>query len=653
MDKDTATGPEPTPCFGIQVIDQQTRRGVPLIELRTTNGVSHYTDSAGWIAFAEPGMMGTDVFFHVEGHGYSHPKDEHGFAAVVLHTTPGATAVVQVQRDNIAQRLYRITGAGIYRDSQLLGREAPVGAANVSICGQDSVLTARYRDRLFWVWGDTLPIPHPVQGNFKVTAGWSDLPGAGGMDPERGVDLHYIANSHFTKEMVPHPKGHDLHWISSLFVVRDTAGKEHLMAFCSRVIPPLTSHARMLLEYDDANEVFVQVGEDWPESDLTPSGHATRYVDAGIDYLVFQHGGRFIRVPADYDSVRRPEAYEYWTCLPARTQMSDTPPSPTRDAEGALLWQWRHATPATGQQEQSRLEELRHLNREERSFCVFDALTGKCITSHASSVFWNPWRRRWGLILCEVGGKPSHLGELWYAEADRLTGPYLYCCKIVSHKKYSFYNPLQHPEFAKEGGRVIFFEATYTTWFSGVEQPTPRYDYNQIMYKLELDDPRLRLPVAFYDAKVIGSNDSETAGAGICFAAAGGLPRSANLPPPAFFACDMPRTDTVPVYVVGDGEQRRLSLNPDADSTSAGDATPLFHALPIEKLRDSPVLVPLYEYTVRHTGERVYSTKRVYGSPSLRRTRAPICAVWCDPRTLPVKHTSAHRQEGRRKLAEV
>ena len=37
----------------------------------------------------------------------------------------------------------------------------------------------------------------------------------------------------------------------------------------------------------------------------------------------------------------------------------------------------------------------------------------------------------------------------------------------------------------------IFFEGTYTTSFSGNPTPTPRYDYNQIMYRLELDDPRL------------------------------------------------------------------------------------------------------------------------------------------------------------------
>jgi hypothetical protein len=40
---------------------------------------------------------------------------------------------------------------------------------------------------------------------------------------------------------------------------------------------------------------------------------------------------------------------------------------------------------------------------------------------------------------------------------------------------------------------VIYFEGTYNELISGAKQATPRYDYNQIMYRLDLDDPRLKL----------------------------------------------------------------------------------------------------------------------------------------------------------------
>ena len=47
--------------------------------------------------------------------------------------------------------------------------------------------------------------------------------------------------------------------------------------------------------------------------------------------------------------------------------------------------------------------------------------------------------------------------------------------KIVQHNQYNFYNVVQHPLFEQEGGRVIYFEGTYTDSFSGAKEKTPRY----------------------------------------------------------------------------------------------------------------------------------------------------------------------------------
>jgi hypothetical protein len=44
----------------------------------------------------------------------------------------------------------------------------------------------------------------------------------------------------------------------------------------------------------------------------------------------------------------------------------------------------------------------------------------------------------------------------------------------------------------QDGGRIIYFEGTYTSSFSDAKQDTPRYNYNQIMYRLRLDEPRLQ-----------------------------------------------------------------------------------------------------------------------------------------------------------------
>jgi len=76
------------PYFGIHVVDDRTGRGVPLIELRTINDIVFHTDSSGWIAFNEPGLMDREVYFAVSGPGYEFPKDGFGFRGVRLKTSP-------------------------------------------------------------------------------------------------------------------------------------------------------------------------------------------------------------------------------------------------------------------------------------------------------------------------------------------------------------------------------------------------------------------------------------------------------------------------------------------------------------------------------------------------------------------------------------
>ena len=48
--------------FKIIVVDEETGRGVPLVELRTTNNSRYYTDSNGIIAFDDPTLIGQPVF---------------------------------------------------------------------------------------------------------------------------------------------------------------------------------------------------------------------------------------------------------------------------------------------------------------------------------------------------------------------------------------------------------------------------------------------------------------------------------------------------------------------------------------------------------------------------------------------------------------
>ncbi|MDI9380866.1 MAG: hypothetical protein QM845_08280, partial [Verrucomicrobiota bacterium] len=116
---------------------------------------------------------------------------------------------------------------------------------------------------------------------------------------------------------------------------------------------------------------------------------------------------------------------------------------------------------------------------------------GQSVKPHTGSIAWNAFRKRWVTVFMQAFGKPSAFGELWYAEAKTPTGPWGKAVKVLSHENYTFYNPRLHPEFTPPDSPVLIFEGTYTMQFADRPPPTPRYDYNQILYRLDLDDPAL------------------------------------------------------------------------------------------------------------------------------------------------------------------
>ena len=88
----SAARSESSPFFAIQVLDEATGRGVPLVRLETTDKACYYTDSNGYVAFNEPGLMGEDVWFGVSSYGYEFPHESFGFRGVALKVTPGGRA---------------------------------------------------------------------------------------------------------------------------------------------------------------------------------------------------------------------------------------------------------------------------------------------------------------------------------------------------------------------------------------------------------------------------------------------------------------------------------------------------------------------------------------------------------------------------------
>ena len=422
--------------FGIRVVDAATGRGVPLVELRTTSDVVYVTNSAGWIAYDEPGLMGTKVWFSIKSHGYAYPKDGFGYSGTVLTPKAGEMVTIKLPRKNIAERLYRVTGQGIYRDSQLLGKPVPkgIGQINARVMGQDSVLVALYKGKLHWFWGDTSRPEYPL-GQFGTSGATSDPRD----NPDEAIRLRYFVDEKtgFSRPMFPNPKGPGPVWITGLAVVE---GGSKLVCFYSRMKDLGTCVERGLAVFNDTKACFEPVVEFDPKLPEPLTGHP--FLHDGWLYGSYGEGQPLpcIRVKPTLEALRSLKSYE-------------------QVAEPKLN--------------------------------LKDAATGASVGNHGGSVFWNAHRQRWVMIVLQKLGKASVVGEVWYAEAKTPTGPWDKAVQIVTHDKMDFYNVTQHPYFDR--GRYLYFEGTYVNTFSGNPEATPRYNYNQILYRLDLEEKRLRV----------------------------------------------------------------------------------------------------------------------------------------------------------------
>lgn len=479
--------------FRIEAVDAATGRGVPLVELKTTWNARYLTDNAGLVAFHEPGLMGQRVFFTITSHGYEFRKDGFGFAGVALEVKPGGSATLKLKRVNVAERLYRVTGPGGWRDTVLLGGRAPVREPllNAQVVGQDSVQPTLYRDQLYWFWGDTTAARHPL-GNFHTTGATTVPPTRGGLDPAAGVDLRYFTNADgFVRPMARLP-GEGMVWLDGVLTLPDAAGAQRLLAHYSRMKSLGERLEHGLVVWDDAKEQFEKLREfDNADHWRHPRNHALRWREDGMDWFLFLWPDRAVRVKAEWTALANPAAYETFTCLAVTHAGGKSSTNVLRHPDGGVAWAWRTNAFPLDTPTERRLVQSGQLKATEARFQLHDVDTGKPVTIHTGTVNSNAFRGCWIMIGVEQGGT-SFLGEVWYAEASSPLGPWGRAKQIVTHDRYSFYNPTHHAFFDQDGGRLIYFEGTYAQTFSGREEPTPFYDYNQIMYRLDLADPRLK-----------------------------------------------------------------------------------------------------------------------------------------------------------------
>jgi len=483
------TADPPAPIYAeIRVVDAATGRGVPLVELETVNGLRFVTDNAGRVAFGEPGLLDREVFFTVRSHGYEVKKDGFGFPGVRVTPAVGKVAEVKVTRRNLAERLCRLTGEGVHRDSVLLGHKVPPANPGL-VAGQDTVQAAVYRGKVYWFWGDTQQMKYPL-GLFRTAGATTPLfdPTDPKSDPAGGIAFHYFVDkAGFARAMMPLPeRPQGVIWIHAVFTVPDEAGKERLVGHYSRRKGLGEEYEQGVAVFDDEKAIFEPAKElPLKEKWRRPSGHPIVHAEAGQTWLLFGSPTPNVRVAATLKDVLDPAKYEAFTCAKA-----DGEPDVGKDDTPA--WRWQKELPPVDSKTEAAWVKAGKVKAEHARFCPADVKSGDRIVLHSGTVRWNPFRKAWVLVACQIGGKASYLGEVWYAEAKEPTGPFRKAVQVVTHDRQSFYNVCHHGFLDRDDGRTIHFEGTYTNDFSGNPDKTPRYNYNQVLYRLDLGNDALR-----------------------------------------------------------------------------------------------------------------------------------------------------------------
>lgn len=509
--------------FRISVLDGATGRGVPLVQLRTGNYISLWSDNAGNIAFNEPGMMDQPVFFSVLSDGYNFTggilpepikDDPRGTdPGIVLFTARGGNSTLFLNRTQIAQRMYRLTGGGRWRDTLLSGAALPPQAqgdrATIDpggVLGQDSVLTAVYKGQVYWMFGDSacarsaradncdsygmytvgatscLPL---LEGKTGSASCITDPPVLDYINEIQGGFLHM-------RPMMPIPPKKRNSWAGGLTVVRRGTPDE---SFFAHYYKPSNGGGSAdpdpiegIAKWNDSARHFEPVSV-WPQADNCPGlGQTVQQLsptDAKSGYVYYAGSGVDVRVPDTLVAVGAHSCSSFeiryengsWHRI-GHHSSSSSRPSSSSYSSGAPSRAAPYSPP----------EWL-----------------------GSGSVNWNTWAQRYVFLaagdtsaLHQSAGGSMHIAFSW-----TLDGPWVNGTRIGDHNISggSCYNGLQLPSLDAEGGRIVHIACTYTAmWSNTIVRPwvwstclfglggehqdcspvVPRYEYNNLVYRVDL-----------------------------------------------------------------------------------------------------------------------------------------------------------------------
>ena len=414
----------PAPC-GLTIVEKGSGRVVPALMFHTSFAMRCVTDNDGAIAIDAPDIIGKDTWFGIEGHGYELKKDFIGNAGFGVKSKPGGTERREVDREMKAVCLGRLTGSGIFAESQKLGRRKDW--REPGDMRRYDVQCVPLGSRVLWIWNRALM----ADGSSACVVGGTTDP-AELTQPEPPVVPSYKPVPGEKELFAPLFEKPD--WkvsLSGVAMLPDSAGKRHLVAVYTRYDSDEKAMEMGLCEFVKARRRFCVVKALWERDgrqdvsreDL-PVGHAVRYAAPGAKPVVL--------FCDPFPRIEMPESYEAW-----RAGGSGWKKLPQLEVEGG---------------------------------------------SRSGSMAYVPGAGKW--VAVYQAKKP---GELWCAKSDSPYGPWT-SEKIVSFGSHAFENPVIHSYALKPGSRSVYFEGTLTNrGGEGKRGYVPRILDNQLLYRLEVD----------------------------------------------------------------------------------------------------------------------------------------------------------------------
>jgi len=462
------------PPFGVKVLDSATGSGIPLVEVRTTDHRRYWSDNHGFVAIDAPDLAGREVYLHVQSDGYEAQADGFGYTGLRVRVESGRVRELTMRRTQVAERMGRLTGQGRFQHAQRLEAVVPKWWQDASrqIVGQDSSQAVLHGGRIHWFWGDTSLLRYPL-GNFRTTGATSALTSA-----TEGWRLEYFMDrDQAPLPMCPMFAQGTLVWLDGLVSLKDSLGRSRLVAHYSHRASLSEQLEHGLVVFNPAKEQFELLTRFEPDNQWQHlRGHPLIHRQAnGKEYYMFGDVFYHVRVPRDWDAIQQPDAYESFGPLEAMGNR----------------YGWRHGqAPMTQVEEWARIQGLT-LSPSDAWMACLDSETQVPIRLHRGSVRWNPYLESYLLIANQLEGR-SMLGEVWLGIAPSPEGPWHRLIKVATHERMSYYNPVHREFWDEEGGRRIYFEGTYTTTFSGHDHPVPGYEYNQLLYKVDLEHAQVQ-----------------------------------------------------------------------------------------------------------------------------------------------------------------